>query len=131
MQYTIKNVNRRGEWRSRYATSPENDMVDWAIALDGEQGWIKLTQKITTPQPTVGQTIEGRIENKTSSNGESYRAFKKENPNMSGARSGSGDLTRLEQRLEYAIEILEQLAGIKPSNDVGQADEFSDPFPDL
>lgn len=138
MQYTIRNVNRRGEWRSRYATTPENDMVDWAISLDGETGWIKLTQKITTPPPEIGRTIEGRIEDKTSTNGEPYRAFKKENQ-MSGSRSGQGDTTRMEQRLEYAINILEELAGVKPVGDVAMANEepfppepgIEDPFPDL
>lgn len=137
MEHIIRNVNRRGEWRSRYATDEGNDMVDWAISLDGEEGWIKLSQKVTTPPPAVGQAISGRVEDALTKNGESYKRFKKENPNFSGSRSGQGDSNRIEQRLEYAISLLEELAGVKPVRDVAQESQpsvnplYEDPFPEV
>lgn len=115
-EYTITSVDRRDEWRSSYATNPGNDMVDYAVALEGEQGWIKLSQKITTAPPQVGAPIFGHIENKPDRNGNENRKFKKVNPNYSGNRSGgqaapSVDLTEIRQMLGYAVQMLEEMSG--------------------
>lgn len=127
-EYTIKSVNRRGEWHSKYQkdSEPYNDMVDWAISLEGEEGWIKLSQKATTKPPEAGQTVNGEVLNETSSNGEPFKKFKKINPNFQqgGQSTGSANLSNLEQRLEYAIKLLEELSGVRPL----EQNEPEDPF---
>ena len=131
MEYTITNVQRRDEWRSRYAPTQAPDMVDYAIALEGQQGWIKLSQKVTTPAPTVGQTINGRIERDPSGNPK----FKKETPGYAGTtqRSGSpqqvGDIM---PKMDYVVQMLEELTGRRDAvvePDVSQDDFLGeDPF---
>lgn len=129
MQYTITNVNRRNEWTGRDGAT----MVDWAIAVEGESGWIKLTQKLDTKPPEIGQTINGSIEDKTDRNGNPYRKFKKEYSQKSGG--GLSDEDR--KQLDYAVQMLEELTG-RRDPDAREAvdssnilEDLGDPFPNL
>lgn len=132
-EYTIVRVDARDEWGPNHG----HMMKDYAISLEGEQGWIKLTQRVETEPPREGTTIFGVIENKTSSNGNSYKKFRKVNPEYQGNRSayGSGgggqqSSSELAQRVEYAVQMLEELTGRR---DVvhGVPTEDDDPFAGL
>lgn len=141
MEYTISNVTRRGEWKSKYARTDENDMVDYAISLTGnEDGWIKLTQKISTKPPEVGDTIFGEIITAVDNNNEPYRRFKKINPkfvNDLGNRTSSVDAGGSTVQVNYIIRMLEELTGRRApdfsENGAENSDnkDNNDPFVDL
>lgn len=127
--YKITNVQTREQW----GPSHGHMMQDYAIALEGEEGWIKLTQRVETRPPQVGDELEGFIETKSNSNGTSYRKFKKENPQFAqGDRSGNQP-NQANQKMDYIVQMLEELTGRRdvvhePTNsDTG----FDDPFKDL
>lgn len=125
MQYTITNINRRNEWPGRDGQT----MVDWAIAVEGEQGWIKLTQKLDTKPPEIGQTISGSIEDKVDKNGNPYRKFTKEFKNSGG---GSGMTQDDRKQLDYAVKMLEELTGRRAAEEVDTSSILDDdPFPGL
>lgn len=137
MQYKITNVNRRSEWPFNGKT-----MVDYAIALEGETGWIKLTQVQETPAPEIGQELNGRIEEKFDKHGNPYKKFKKENPNFPGNQGGGGgnqsrDIQELKSRVDFAVLMLEELTGRRdsdgnPINEAGTENLLEeDPFPGL
>ena len=122
MDYTIINVDRKSEWRSSYAETPGNDMVDYAIALQGELGWVKLAQKISTAAPEVGHTITGRMVDEVSKNGKPYKKFKKESLRFSAVPTQQDS-----SKLEYIIQMLEELTGRKAPQETVALDE-EDPF---
>lgn len=105
-EYTITNVQPRSEWRSQYAKTPENDMMDYAIALEGESGWTKLTQRLSTQPPTIGQKLSGSIETKFDKNGQEYRKFKKQDPKFS-----QPEQTTSNPKEDYIVMMLEELTG--------------------
>lgn len=109
--YTITNVQRRDEWLFN-----GNTMQDYAIALQGEEGWIKLTQKLETQPPQIGDTVHGKIETKRNTNGTSYRKFKKVNPNFGGNRRESAPADS--PKLDYIVQMLEELTGRRAAPDV-------------
>lgn len=118
MEHKITNVQERNEWGDQ--------MKDYAIALEGQQGWIKLTQKVSTPPPRVGETIKGRIESKTNRNGKSYLKFTKERDNpMGGSRTGGSQEA-------YIVQMLEELTGRRAAPDIAHPSEEvhlnEDPF---
>lgn len=102
--YKITNVQMRDEWGPVHGSM----MQDYAIALEGEEGWIKLTQKVDTRPPEVGQELEGFIETKTNTNGTSYRKFKKESAQYAQSNRSGG---RSDKDTEYIIQMLEELTG--------------------
>lgn len=102
-----------------------NDLQDYAIALEGEQGWIKLSQRVSTPPPRQGDTLHGIIENKQDREGNSFRKFKKVNPNFSGDRSSQSG-GQDSPKLDYAIKMLEELTGRRKVDDEVRQEE--DPF---
>lgn len=124
MEYKITNVQERGEWGDQ--------MKDYAIALEGQQGWIKLTQKLTTPPPVIGATIRGRIETKQNRNGNSYLKFTKERAEgQGGNRTGGGQEA-------YIVQMLEELTGRRQVQDIvhpvpedSKESKFNDPFEDM
>ena len=122
MEYTITNVQRRDEWESQYGL-----MVTFAIALQGQDGWIKLNQKLTTPEPRVGETIYGDIISETDRNGNSYKKFKKVNPKFQQPTSQGASA----HQIEYIIQMLEELTGRREVKDTVVNDIEDDPFPGL
>lgn len=127
-EYKITNVQQRDEWQSTYGM-----MMDYAVALEGEEGWIKLTQKLDTKPPQIGQTIEGYIETKSNTNGTTYRKFKKESAQYAQKQGGSTS-PHLEKRIEYIVQMLEELTGRKDIvHEVSETSspELDDPFKDL
>lgn len=76
--YTIDWVGQSArEWSSQHGK-----FLDFTVALAGEEGTVKLTQKPETSRPEVGQHLFGRIEEQTFTDGEGkpfqVRKFKKE-----------------------------------------------------
>jgi hypothetical protein len=76
--YTIDWVGTQtNEWSGQHGP-----MIDYTVALAGEEGTVKLTQKPDTAVPVVGQQLYGYIETKhfTKHDGESFevRKFTKE-----------------------------------------------------
>lgn len=108
MEYTITNVQKRDEWEFQ-----GSQMQDYAITLEGQtdKGWVKLTQKVETQPPKVGDVLNGRIEKKETRNGKEYWKFKKVNPNFSGGSPGGrgfdGGISK--EDAEYIILMLEEL----------------------
>lgn len=102
MEYTITNVQPRGEWSSDYG-----QMIDYAVSLEGQDGWHKLTQKVDTKPPQEGDKLNGVIENKKDKNGNAYKKFKKVNPNYEGNRSSRPS----DGKIDYIIQMLEELTG--------------------
>lgn len=129
-KYTIANVQRRDEWGPVHGSM----MQDYAISLEGEEGWIKLTQKVETRPPEVGQELEGYIENKTNTNGTSYRKFKKESSQFAqSGRSAPQQSPTNQKDMDYIILMLEELTGRRDEAAV-QTDSSlleDDPFKDL
>lgn len=120
-EYEITKVERRNEW-----TFQGSQMQDYAITLQGETGWIKLTQKYDTQPPQAGDKLFGVVETKTNKNGNEYRKFTKKNPNFGGnAQTGGVD----SEKLDYAIMMLEEMTGRRKVQE--ETPETSDPFGDL
>lgn len=135
MEYKVRAVEPRNEWNAGYG-----DMKDYAIALEGEQGWIKLTQKLQTPPPQVGDTLYGVIENRKTKNGNPYTKFKKMQRDQT-ASQGTQPTSVDNNKLDYIVQMLEELTGRKSGQtespqDVGseaqsEVDTYDDPFEDL
>lgn len=127
--HKITNVQMRDEWGPVHGSM----MQDYAIALEGEEGWVKLTQKVDTRPPEVGQEIEGFIETKTNTNGTSYRKFKKESAQYAqGNRSAQQNQPSHSQN-DYIVQMLEELTGRRDIvHDVPETPtELDDPFAGL
>lgn len=125
--YTITRVEERDTWL--YQGKP---MQDYAIALQGEDGWIKLTQKPDTQPPQIGNVIHGVIEVKKNQNGTDYRKFKKVNPNFQGHRRENAPVDN--QQLDYIVQMLEELTGRRATPDVVHEPtdkQLDDPFGDV
>jgi hypothetical protein len=125
MEYTITRVERRNEWSFQ-----GSQMVDYAIAIQGEQGWIKLTTKVSTPPPREGDILFGQIENKQDKNGNAYRKFTKLQRGgtvapVAGASPG------LEKKLDYIIVMLEEITDRRPHHSVAEETKEPDPFEGL
>lgn len=123
--YRIINVQRRDEWDSKYGR-----MVTFALALEGESGWIKLNQKLTTPEPKEGDTITGDITTETTNNGESYRKFTKVNPKFAPNQQQS----QASPQMDYIVQMLEELTGRRKAPDVvvdPTDEQIEDPFKGL
>lgn len=81
-------------------------MMDYAIALEGESGWIKLTQRISSQPPREGQILSGIIESKETKNGEPYKKFTKQNADyQKPAQPTTGP------QMDYIVQMLEELTG--------------------
>lgn len=62
--YTVKAVNRQKPWKSKRG----DDMVSYYCVFANEKGdekELELAQKVSTAAPTVGQKIEGTVEQGT------------------------------------------------------------------
>lgn len=85
MSYTIRSVNSRREWDSRYGP-----MVSYDIDLTDPSGMVEanveLAQKRDTPAPQAGQTLDGEIER----GGKFGPKFKKAHQDRGGGGGGGG-----------------------------------------
>lgn len=124
-RHTITNVQPREQWNGGYGM-----MQDYAIALEGESEWIKLTQKVDTKPPQIGDVLEGYIENKTDKNGKPYKKFKKENPAYAGANRSETPSGPSQSQMDYIVQMLEELTGRRDAVDQPgpSDDELDDPF---
>ena len=78
--YTVKAINRQKNWSGKFG-----DMVSYYCVLEngeGNQAEVELAQKVSTASPTVGQSLEGTVEN-----GGYGKKFKKAQP-AGGFRGG-------------------------------------------
>lgn len=124
-EYKITNVQRRDEWLGKFGP-----MVSFAVALEGEEGWIKLNQKPSTPEPKIGDTLTGNIENHHTNSGEAYRGFKKVNPAYADQSSQQQSLAN--PQMDYIVMMLEELTGRRDTvEEVPKLTEPEDPFPDI
>lgn len=105
-EYVIKSAQRRDEWQSQYGT-----MVDYALALEGVEGWVKLSQKLETQPPVDGGTIYGDITQAETKNGTPYQRFKKQNPNYDGANRSENQNSQANHKIDYIVQMLEELTG--------------------
>lgn len=107
--YKITNVQKRKEWTGNYGP-----MQDYALQLDGVDGWVQKTQKPDTPAPVVGQEIFGSI--KPEQHGEfTYLKFK-------GARRPDSAGGTSQKDIDYIIMMLEELTlrRMSPDNPVAR-----------
>lgn len=124
--YTISNIETRDQWKSDFGV-----MQDYAVALEGEEGWIKLTQKVDTKPPQRGDELEGYIQDKSNTNGTAYRKFKKESAQYAGAGRSSETVISDGSQLSYITQMLEELTGRRDvaDRDAKTPDEpLEDPF---
>lgn len=106
-EYRLNQVQRRDEWESQYGP-----MVTYAIAVDGVEGWLKLNQKLATPSPQVGDTLNGNIVDAKDGKGQSYKKFQKVNPAYEGQSSSGTPTPSVDpKQLEYIVQMLEELTG--------------------
>lgn len=83
MDYKITSVQRKENWQNEHGA-----FQDYAIQLEG-QGWVKLTQKESSPAPISGDTIHGDLVDMTTKNGTTYKKLKKSNPNYDSHTTSS------------------------------------------
>lgn len=127
-KYTITNVQRRDEWSAGYG-----EMVDYAVALQGDEGWVKLTQKLDTRPPEIGDELEGYIEDKSNKDGTPYRKFKKQSAQYAGRAETQNRSSSNDSQMSYIVKMLEELTGRRDVADsVQEPDEpLQDPFEGL
>ncbi len=135
-EYTIKSAQRRDEWDGRFGR-----MVDYALALEGVEGWVKLSQKVDTKPPVDNGTIYGEITQDTTKNGTPFQKFKKQNPDYDGANRSANSEPQANHKIDYIVQMLEELTGRRDAVDLGaktdssvangSEPEFEDPFKDL
>lgn len=128
-KYKITNVNRLDEWDSSYGK-----MQDYSVALEGEEGWIKLTQKLQTRPPEIGDELEGFIENKSNTNGTAYRKFKKQSAEYAGRTESSNQPNSNSSQMSYIVQMLEELTGRRDVVDTVASvpdEPLQDPFEGL
>ncbi len=119
-EYKITNVQRKDEWSSKYGP-----MVSFDIALEGEQGWIRLNQKLETPEPQVGWRLTGEITNEMQGE-ESYRKFKKINPKYAGEQPQQQSQANSQE--SYIVQMLEELTGRRNPVELPIDKVIDDPF---
>lgn len=126
-KYIISNIEMRDQWSSTYGP-----MQDYMISLEGEEGWIKLTQKLDTRPPQRGDELEGYIETKSNTNGEAYRKFKKQSAQY-GANRSEGQSSQANHKEDYIIQMLEELTGRREVVDRAEEkiEPMDDPFGDI
>lgn len=113
MDYTIKNVQKRGEWSMN-----GNPMQDYAIALEGDNhGWIKLTQKPDTRPPQIGDRLTGELQKKFDKNKNEYWKFKKVTPDGRGGGGFGGGSGIKQEDIDYIILMLEEMTLRRPAPD--------------
>jgi len=101
--YNILKVEPRSKWHSqKYG----GDFQDYAIQLDGVEGWVQLTQKIDSKAPVAGETIYGHTY--VQENGDvTYTKFKRVMKDNQGYNGASSSLKEVHEKLDHIITILE------------------------
>lgn len=112
--YVVKTVQKRDEWTNSYGT-----FQNYALQLEGEEGWIQLSQKPDTKAPVEGSELFGHIEVQTRGD-KTFRKFKKGQRQDGGNFKGGGGSSKAD--IDYIIMMLEELTGRrdKPSNPTGR-----------
>lgn len=107
-EYRITSAQRRDEWQSKYGP-----MVAYDLALEGEDGWIRLNQKPETPPPREGESITGNIKVVDVRDGESFRKIQKVNPQYADRDNRPQQSSSSQEG--YMVEMLEELTGRRPA----------------
>lgn len=125
-EYKISQVRRLDEWESQYGA-----MVTFAIAIEGYSLPVKLNQKTTTPEPQVGDTLTGEIQDATDGKGQGYKKFKKINPQYQN--QPQQQQSQAAPQMEYIVMMLEELTGRREVGELGkpQPPVEEDPFAGL
>lgn len=110
-QYTIKTVQRRDEWRSKYARGSDNDMVDYALTFEEVEGFVRLSQKTTTPPPQEGATLNGSLEDSTGPDGQEYKRFRKDFGGAGQQPTLSTVDESLHVKVDQILRLVQQIAG--------------------
>lgn len=95
--YKILSVEARQAYETDYGT-----MQPYAITLEGVEGYVQLSQKPETPEPTVGQVLHGHTYNQGK-----FLKFKKVNPNFD---NGGGSKPSSNADQGRVLELLEAIA---------------------
>lgn len=124
-EYKITDVQPRDPWTGKFGT-----FNSYAIQLEGEDGWVELSQVqknkdgTDKPAPNVGDVINGSI-TITTRNERTYKKFKKSVPKQGGMQGGI-----FKEDINYMIMMLEELTLRRespetptPRNDVLPNDE--------
>lgn len=97
-QYKVTAVNPETKnWSSKYGP-----MVTYEIKLEGHDYPVQLNQKPETPAPTVGQELNGDIENGNFPDGALYYRFKKTST-FGGGKDYTEQLNRIEEMLKTLV----------------------------
>jgi hypothetical protein len=107
-EYKILRVEERNQWSGTHGT-----FQDYALQLEGIDGWVALTQKPETEAPQVGGTLFGHTFTQTSKD-KTFLKFKKVNPQYNGEGSGNSSPSGLVgdgKTLDYIVQMLEELTG--------------------
>jgi hypothetical protein len=100
--YKITNVQKRRSWTGNFGT-----FQDFALQLEGVQGWVSKSQKPETPEPVVGEEIYGHVE-PTVRGDITYLKFKgAKNPNL----GGNSPANKADNDSAYMVMMLEELTG--------------------
>lgn len=121
-EYKITNVQRKDEWTSKYGP-----MVTFDISLEGEQGWVRLNQKLETPEPREGWRLTGEITNEGQGE-DAYRKFKKINPKYAGESNTQQQSQADPNKLDYIVQMLEELTGRREAAELPMDKAIEDPF---
>lgn len=115
--FRITEAQHRKNWQGQHG-----EMADYAIKLEGVEGWVQLTQKPDTPAPVVGQELFGHTWVQTNGD-KSYLRFKKVSQNFNGgSRQQSSGLGQILD-VEYITKLLEAIAeAVDAKVDVKQKD---------
>lgn len=108
--YKVTFVEKRDTYPTNYG-----DMQSYALQLEGVDGYVQLGQKMTTPEPQVGQVLHGYTYVQESSKG-SFLKFKKVSQNYAQPGSKPQEQLSTSGDTQYMITLLEALvqhAGIQ------------------
>ena len=113
-EYKITNVQKRKEWTGNYGT-----FQDYALQLDGFDGWVSKSQKPETKEPQVGDTIYGSINMQKQGENTFYKFKGEKNPNFGGSNSNhsASASSASKEDIDYIILMLEELTLRRESPD--------------
>ena len=107
--YKITNVQSRDPWTGKFGT-----FNAFALQLEGNEGWVEISQKPETAVPVVGMELFGHIEVQTHGDN-TYQKFKKANQQNAPQQLSAGSISK--EDVAYLILMLEELTLRRPSPD--------------
>ena len=124
-EYKITNVQKRKEWSNSYGV-----FQDYALQLDGVDGWVSKSQKPDSREPQVGQNIYGSINTTTQGENTFYKFKSEKNPNFGGSNHSSSPASSANKEdIDYIIMMLEELTLRRQSPDEPQPRHKPDVLP--